>query len=149
MEHYKTFQVSGVGKEILELALELNKEMIPNFNNINCFFIDKRGILVFCQAREEDMERYGYEKYPFKLTVGMMAEHILSIIESISEENLEKIDQTPSGYEEDYEYGWRVFIPEGTYWDDEKKEYNKNRISNYDWYRTVLAAYPVLIEYGK
>ena len=145
MEHYKSFSVSGVGKELLEKALELNKEFIKNFDKINCFYIDSRGILVMCHCRPEDMEKEGYIPYPFTVSTGMIAEHILTATSEVTEEQLELLGEEENGYEEDLEYGWRVFKPTGTYYESDTKKENYNCVSKYSWYHTVLAAQPIKI----
>ena len=35
------------------------------------------------------------------------------------------------------------------YMNEKSESNNEYNISNYDWFNVVLAAYPVLIEYGK
>ena len=150
MGELKSFSASGEGKELLLATLDGIKDLIPNFDEINCFFIDRHGKLVFCHSESEDMSERGYKEYPFNVTTSMMAEHILSVVDNITDKELEELGEAPTGDEEDYTYGWRIFIPEGTSTSSgDDKEYNRNRISNYDWYYTVLAAYPILIEYGK
>ena len=149
MEHYKSFSVSGQGKELLEKTLELNKEYIKYFKDINCFYIDKRGILVMCHCKPENMEKEGYTPYPFTVSTGMLAEHILTAVDEVSEEQLELLGEAENGYEEDFEYGWKVFKPVGTYYESDTKKENNNCVSKYDWYHTVLAAQPIKIEYGK
>lgn len=148
MNHYEKFAMSGIGKDLLNKVLESNKDFIEYFNDINCFFIDERGILVLCQADKETMEEEGYTPYPFSVTTGMIAEHIINACKEVSKENLGKLNQLPSGYEEDYEYGWMIFKPTGSFYEKSESN-NEYNISNYDWFNVVLAAYPVLIEYGK
>ena len=149
MEHYKTFSISGVDKELLVTMLEANAKLIERFDKINCFYIDERGILVLCHCHPDNMEKEGYIPYPFTVTVGMLAEHIMTATSEVSEEQLELLGEAENGYEESVEYGWKVFKPVGTYYKGDKPEKNINRVSNYSWYDAVLAAQPIKIEYGK
>lgn len=149
MEHFKTFSISGIDKDLLIKMLEANKSFIEDFNKINCFYIDERGILVLCQCNLDNMEKEGYIPYPFTVTVGMLAEHIMTATGEVSGEQLELLGEAESGYEESVEYGWKVFKPVGTYRKSDTPEENKGRVSRYSWCHTVLAAQPIKIEYGK
>ena len=149
MEHYKAFSISGLDKELLEKALTLNKDLIEDFNKINCFYVDERGILVLCYAHKDTMEKDGYTPYPFTVTVGMLAEHIMTAISEVSEEQLELLGEAENGYEESVEYGWRLFKPVGTYYKNDTPKENRDRVSKYSWCDVVLAAQPIKIEYGK
>lgn len=149
MNKFEDFAIQGNGKELLTQALEANSKFIEGFDSISSFYVDNRGILVFCRASNENIERQGYTPYPFKLSTGMIVEHILSACDEVTEEQLELLGQSPNGYEEDYEYGWVIFKPTGSYYKNNNVEENKYHIDNYDWYYTVLAAYPIKIEYGK
>ena len=149
MEHYNTFSISGLDKKLLEKALILNKEFIEDFDKINCFYIDERGILVLCHCHPDNMQKEGYTPYPFTVTVGMLAEHIMIAISEVSSEQLELLGEEENGYEESVEYGWKLFKPVGTYYKDETPEENINKVSKYRWCHTVLAAQPIKIEYGK
>lgn len=149
MEHFKTFSFSGVDKDLLEATLEANAKFIEDFGKINCFYIDERGILVLCKCHPDNMQKEGYTPYPFTVTIGMLAEHIMTATSEVSGEQLELLGEAENGYEESVEYGWKVFKPVGTYYKGDTPEENSNCVSKYSWCHTVLAAQPIKIEYGK
>ena len=138
MARFKTFVTSGDSKQILIEALEFITT--KNRIEIKGFYIDRTGYLVFCSYVDEKKEN---EKvYPFIPTPVCIAEQVIQYLHSLTDEELASMECEPSGYEEEYEIGWELFIPESSY--DEKYS-----VTDYTWGKTVLAVKPKLIEYGK
>ena len=142
------FSACGRCKDI-ELLEKLLLDIIPHLecNYINGYkfstapFNSDKTILVFCSYNDDE----DFKSYPFEITAtqtgaSILANHIISYIENLSEKQLKQLGCAPTGYEEDYEIGWCVFIPN-----------TRNDQFGIDSYGgdTVLAAKPYFIEYGK
>ena len=105
---------------------------------------NNNNILVFCTGNYDDNSTY--KEYPFSIQnnengISMLATHIIEYINSLSDEDLKQLGMEPTGYEEDYEIGWNIFIPDWYF-----EEYG---IEDYTSNATILAVKPAFIEYGK
>ena len=150
-EKFEKFSVIGETDEFLKQVLEANKNFIDDLDYINAFFVDKRGTLLFCHLYESEMNDDTYKLYPFDTNIDILVAHASSHLRKVSDKELEKLGQLPTGYEEDYIYGWHLFIPECTYYEKATEKPGEFRfaVSDYEPYTTILAIHPYLIEIGK
>lgn len=154
MSNLKSFTASGScsDKEMLKKTILFVMSYLNYGCNIVGYSMDKlsnsesksQNILVFYAYKSE---HDCASLYPFKIEanneegIDILAAHIVNYIKSLNSEDLTELNCDPSGYEEDYEIGWEIFIPK---WGDE--EYS---INSYTWGKTVLAVKPKFIEHGK
>lgn len=129
----------------LKFILESNREHIYGFRmdsnkyNEGC---TSNSILVLTSSPKASEST---TKYPFEIRydnegIGILTSHILEYISNFSDDDLEQFGEEVTGYEEDYEIGWEVFIP-----DWYTAEHGIDNYSILD----VLAVRPVKLEYGK
>lgn len=134
---FNTFTASGDSKQLLLETLEFI--IAKGKLNLKGFFIDRTGYLVLCSYVSEENENE--KAYPFIPTPVCIVEHVFQYLSELTDEELASMGCEPSGYEEDYEIGWELFIPEcGS---------DVYSVTDYSWGKTVLAVKPKLIEYGK
>ncbi len=132
---FNTFTASGESKELLLNTLDFIMRKI----DIRGFYFDRTGYLVFCSRVNE--QNKNEKEYPFMATPVLVAEHVFQYLSELTDEELTLMECEPTGYEEDYDIGWELFIPEcGS---------DVYSVTDYSWGKTVLAVKPKLIEHGK
>lgn len=139
MERFDFFCAVGTDKQQLIETLEF---LVPRLHfSITGFCQDTKGPLVLCHPYDSHLEDGKFQKYPFTVNASTVAEHILTWISELSEEQLEKMKCVPDGYEEDYEIGWCIFTPD---WYSDEYE-----VDCYSYGETLLAVKPRIVQYGK
>lgn len=131
------FRISGPIDDLktLTTSLECVLLLTQPVENITGFRIDKTGRLVFCIDRRGDQIRY-----PFPPSVNVLAEHIISYISSIPEDDLEKFGEEVTGYEEEYAIGYELY----------SNDYSTdNHTIDDNTFSDVFAVKPIKLEWGK
>ena len=133
-----TFKISGPISDMdtlvagIEAALRLT---VLSTSYITGFRIDEAGHLVFCSQLHKHQTLY-----PFKPSVNTLADHIIDYITNIDEDSLIKFGEELTGYEEDYEIGFELYI----------NDYRSDHLRIIDpSYHDIFAVKPIIIEEGK
>lgn len=131
------FRISGQVhlEHTLIKSVEAALSLTCSTSKITGFRIDECGHLVFCTAEHKKQM-----KYPFPPSVNLLAEHIVHYINNIDESDLLKFGEELTGYEEDYEIGYELYIND--YSSDHHRIID---LSCHD----VFAVKPIIIEEGK
>lgn len=131
------FRISGPtdNSKTLTTSLQFVLSLTQPIESITGFRIDKTGRLIFCTDGRSDQIRY-----PFPPSVNVLAEHIMSYISSIPEDDLEKFGEAVTGYEEEYAIGYELYSNDYSSYD--------HRIDD-NTFSDVFAVKPIKLEWGK